>query len=86
MLSKCASCSACKLGTFKMIVLCTLVGKVCAKEKLSATAACWHASLCYMRTALQLIGKVNLLLTEENAGLVIHAHVQDLHSIHSLQG
>jgi len=39
-----------------------------------------------MGTTTQLMGKVALLMTEQNAGLVIHAHEQDLHSIHSLQG
>ncbi len=31
-----------------------------------------------------MIGKVNLL-TEQNVGLMIHTHVEDLHSINSLQ-
>ena len=55
-------------------------------KRLSATTACWHAPSCYMRTAEQLMGMVTLLLIEQNVGLGIYKHVQDLHSIHSLQG
>ena len=61
-------------------------GNMCIKQKLAATAACWHASPYYMRTATHMLSKVTLLLTEQRAGLAAYTHEQNLHIVHSLQG